>query len=254
VEALIKEYEEHLIELGRSPSTIKGYARDLRDFTQAYGITLWPAPSNLDSLVKSWLSQRLARGDSSSTIRRKIFSIKSYYLFAGVPHMLTSIKSPRAKDYEPRSLTLRQSERLINNLGAISKESQAFYKLIILVGLRFEEMFTITYISSTKIQVIDPAGNIRTVLLGSSAADLVNEYKFTKSKSKYIKDLTIAATMSELPWVSPGVLRATCAIRMLASGYTKEQVMGNMGYSSYTTVNILFRASKKNPLVDEFEF
>lgn len=258
----IEEYKEHLNEIGRSPNTLKAYIRDLTDFSEFTREPLWPAPSNLESQIQRWLAYRRSQGDGLVSIRRRIFSVKSYYHYAGMPQLLTSVVTPKSQWYVPKIISNADVERLMAELAHIGPESYDFFKLILLLGFRFNELYNINVsdsdIRNRKVTVVNDRGLTRQVIIGDTTASIFEEFlnrggKWVQSPSQLMRTIEVVGVIAGVRNATSHSLRATCAARMLAAGHKRQFVKTNMGYLSDTTMNMISQVSKRD-LVDEFRF
>lgn len=255
-ERQIGEFREHLLELGRAPNTVKGYLSDLRSFATFLGTPPWPAPDDLDARVKLWLTSRRKKGASTLSMRRYVFAIKAYYGFAGVGHALSRITAPKSQFYAPKLLAKADVEYLLAEIEADDPEAHDFYRLILLAGFRFNELYDVGPVlaeafGAQAVTVTDESRKERVVDVGSQAAAIFQRVGarggWTHTKSWLRRTLDKTAKKLNIKHVTCHTLRATCAARMLAAGYDAAFVKQNLGYRSDLTIRLIKRAAKAAP-------
>ena len=258
----IDEYHEHLVEVGRSRHTIKAYTRDLVNFAEFTRLPLWPAPANLEGLIQRWLASRRRLGDAVVSLRRRIFAVKSYYHYAGIPQLLESIVVPKTQWYMPKVMSTPEVERLMAELSQTDPEAFSLYRLILLSGFKFEEIYRLQLteedLKARRVRVVDDRDQTREVVIGEVSAFILDSYlatggKWKQSKSRFAKALQVAGAIAGIKNATSHILRATCAARLLAAGHPKVFVKANMGYASQTTIDMIAKVSKRD-LVDDFHF
>lgn len=251
----IQEYEEHLMELGRTRNTIKAYLNDLKNFAEFSRTPLWPEPSNLEGLIQLWLNARQQQGDSVTTIRRRIYAVKSFYTYMGVQTRFKSIQIPKNQWYLPTILSVKSAEKLFDQMLKTNEEAYVFYKLIHLLGFRFSELYNLKLTQSEldvgRIAVEEEQGSVRIVVVGRDAKPLLQHYldnscKWKTKKATLNKTLEVCGTLVGIKKVTNHILRATCAASMLAAGHSQTFVKSNMGYKSYTTMTLIMKIDAKD--------
>lgn len=246
-ERQIEEYAEHMREIGKSHHTIRLYCQDLREFAQVIEVPLWPKPSGFDQLMTKWIERRRNLGDSVSSIRRRLFSIKSFYTYAGIPQITSKIKIPKLRKYLPKVLSLKETNKLLDQIGLLCYETFIFASLVLLTGLKIDELYTLKAtdegLETSKLRVYE-ANSSRIVIVGKEAMIFILDFyrngnSWKKSKADILNTLHVASALTNCPDATPHNLRSTCAARMLAAGYPKEFVRVNLGYQSNHTLNLI---------------
>ena len=250
----IKEYQDHLLELGRSRNTIKAYLNDLKNFAEYVSLPLWPEPSDLEGLIQSWLNARQEAGDSIITIRRRIYAVKSFYTYMGVQTKFKYIKIPKNQWYLPTILSLKAADKLFAQLHKNNEEAFVFYRLMFLLGFRFNELYRLKIsqeeLNVGRIAVEEEQGSARVVVIGKEAKPLLQWYlergcTWKTKKATLNKTLEVCGKFAGVKKVTNHILRATCAASMLASGHSQTFGRNNMGYRSYTTMTLIMKINVK---------
>lgn len=168
----IKKWSEYLrVESGFSEHTIASYLHDLNDlieFLTKHNASV-PSLNDLENIdtktIRSWLSQRKISEYSSSSSKRALSGVKSFYRFL---HQITgnsnsaifAISGPKKPEIIPRALSLEDVMSAINSSDDfskndwIAKRDKALITLIYSCGLRISEALAITKESLLKDYIV----------------------------------------------------------------------------------------------------
>jgi site-specific recombinase XerD len=245
----IKDYEEHLMELGRTRNTVKAYINDLTLFAEYSRIPFWPEPANLEHLTLKWLEQRSSMGDSVATIRRRVYALKSYYTFAGLPAVLGKVNLHKNTWYIPTILSYKQVKELLTHMKRINPEVELFYRLMFLTGLRFNELYNIKIteeeLNRKLVYVMEESGAPRAVVLGSTTCELLESFvklnQWKTRKNVISRTLEVCGMLTGIKKLNNQIVRSTACAFMLANGLKPAFVRSNMGYKSYATLNLIMK-------------
>ena len=113
---MIEEFLNYLkFELNRSNLTVAGYGDDLRTFEAFFkNLDIHLSWESIDSdIIRDWMESMMDKGNSASSINRRLSAVRSFYRFALSRKMITSdpshsIQGP--KKSRPLPQFLKESE------------------------------------------------------------------------------------------------------------------------------------------------
>lgn len=274
---MIDRFLEYLrYERNRSPLTVKSYEEDLRAFEIYFknlyvdGLT-W---ENIDAdIIRSWMESMMDKGNTATTINRRLSALRSFYRFALSRNFVVSdpahsIKGPKKRKPLPQYLRESEMDRLLDEIPwDESSYSNVRARSIIIMfyetGMRLAELASLDDSSidfaHQELKVHGKRDKERLIPLGNEIVEAVKTY--IEQRDKYIvrkcsalfvsengermkhfqirnevkKYLSMVTTMKKK---SPHVLRHTFATAMLNHNAGLESVRKLLGHESLATTEI----------------
>lgn len=256
-----------------SPHTAENYERDLLQFSA--WLLKQASPSALEAVVeyqvRQWISQLHRQGISSSTIQRKLSSLRSYFNYR-IKHKLQSvnpaidIRAPKDTKHLPQTLDIEQVTQLLNIQGDdfISIRDKAILELFYSSGLRLAELASLQLgsvnLDEASVTVVGKGNKTRRVPVGSHAVkalrlwlDMRAQYTasqlsndlFTSKQGKAIGHRNIQLRINH--WqkkqgitqsIHPHKLRHSFASHLLQSSGDLRAVQEFLGHSDISSTQI----------------
>lgn len=283
---LKKSYEEwknHIYTKNSSENTLIAYDRDIKDFfcflsNYFSKIISLNEMENLEiRSLRSFLAELKSKNISSSSISRKISTIKNFlkYLITRenlkIDNSIFLIKSPKKTKNLPKSLKIDQIDQTIENIEFekmdwIHKRDIAIIFLLYVQGLRISEALSITKncIKSDVLRILGKGSKERILPLSPSVKIKIEDYinnvphgiydnesifKAQKGKnltaSHFNKILKNFRRINNLPeHLSSHAFRHSFATHLLETGVDLRSIQELLGHSSlsstqiYTNVNV----------------
>jgi len=188
-EHLISSFLDSLcIEKGLSKNTVSSYKSDISSFL------LWLSsnsfnPLNVTSVeINNYVAKLFSDDLKSSSVNRKISSIKSFYIFLLkkkiiIKSPVDEIVMPKQEKYLPVSMSEEEVERLLNspNLNIpIERRDKAMIEVLYATGIRISELINL------KLTDIDTNRSVLKVLGKGSKERLVLMVKKHQNQFIYI--------------------------------------------------------------------
>ena len=253
-----------------SDFTICSYENDILEFLS------FLKEHNLDILnidytnTKIFLKELNNKKNKTSTLSRKISSLRSFYNFLINNNYLDNnpfilVKLPKKEKHLPRFFQYNELEQLLSipNLNtAIGQRDKAILEVLYASGIRVSELINIkiTDINGEEIKVFGKGSKERIVMIGDYARDsldlyLNNGYKTLNKKNnsylflnsngeklttrgiRYILDKIIKQTSLDKK-ISPHMLRHTFATHLLNEGCDLLSVQELLGHENLSTTAI----------------
>lgn len=253
-----------------SDFTICSYENDILEFLS------FLKEHNLDILnidytnTKIFLKELNNKKNKTSTLSRKISSLRSFYNFLINNNYLDNnpfilVKLPKKEKYLPRFFQYNELEQLLSipNLNtALGQRDKAILEVLYASGIRVSELINIkiTDINGEEIKVFGKGSKERIVMIGDYARDsldlyLNNGYKTLNKKNnsylflnsngeklttrgiRYILDKIIKQTSLDKK-ISPHMLRHTFATHLLNEGCDLLSVQELLGHENLSTTAI----------------
>ncbi len=263
------------VEKGLSQNTVKAYERDIESFLswlQKYHINyinLTEADTNkyISFLFESKLK--------SSSVNRKISSLKAFYLFLLKKNKINispvaEIISPKQEKYLPTSMSEDEVEKLLNspNLSKeIERRDKAMIEMLYATGMRISELVNLKLVDIDMqrcvIKVLGKGSKERLIPFGESALESLNNYLPDRADSaskevflsnrgskltrvsfwKRIKVYLLRENMKNS--ISPHTLRHAFATHLLNRGADLRSVQLLLGHSDLSTTQIYTHIAKQ---------
>ncbi len=274
-------YFQHLrVEKGVNEETIKSYNYDLKQFFLNYNdIHL---VEELDySLIINFIKEQNKKGLKTSTILRRISSIKNFYLFLQKEgHLITSdidIDAPKMPKRLPHALTVEEVEELLEAPNVEKQDElrdKAMLETMYSSGLRVSELLNLPIQKIDFVnQIVEISGKgdkIRRVPISEYALDYIkmyiddvrsknvnkrspylflNRYGDKVSRQYFFKRVKVYAERAGIKSnVSPHTLRHSFATHLLENGAELTALQKMLGHVNLATTEIYTSISSKRIL------
>ena len=274
---LIESFLDSLyIEKGLSQNTVQSYKNDITSFA------LWVDESiNLPLVriskidINKYIAQLFKNGLKSSSVNRKISTIKSFFIFLlKKKHILVSpvddIEMIKQEKYLPISMSEKEVELLLEspNLESfIGIRDRAMIEMLYATGMRVSELINlkITDIDHNRlvVKVMGKGSKERLIPYGEVASDYLNLYlknrKEINSNEIFLsnrgKKITRSAFWNRIKLylkkenlkesISPHTLRHAFATHLLNRGADLRSVQILLGHSDLSTTQIYTHIAKQ---------
>ena len=272
---IIKEFLNYLqFERNYSELTLQSYDSDLRAF-EAYFKNLDAHLSweSIDSdIIRDWMESMLDKGNSATSVDRRLSALRSFYRFAISRNLVESdpshiVVGPKKDKPLPQFLKEREMNRLLDEVEWGDSYKNVRARTIIMTfyetGIRLSELIglddsSVDFVNNI-IKVTGKRNKQRLVPFGD---ELANELKtFIDVRNENVKAQTTALFLSEkglrmnrnqvryevkknlskvctLKKRTPHVLRHTFATSMLNNDANLESVKKLLGHQSLSTTEI----------------
>lgn len=273
---MIASFLEHLsAELLRSPATVGAYESDLRSF-EAY----WQQQDESltwndvdEDLVRGWMEQQMDRGNSPSSVARRLSALRALYRYGLMRQMLQRditlrVESPRSGKRLPYYVREGQMDRLLDTLppeeGLDGVRSRAIIIMFYETGMRLSELCALNDqdvdLQRCTVRVTGKGSKQRDIPFGTEVRDALQQWQqvrqeehqqqspqplFTEDNGQRVrpqwvrqlvkKELSRVTTMKKR---SPHVLRHSYATALLNHGADIETVRRLLGHESVSTTEI----------------
>ena len=274
---LIESFLDSLyIEKGLSQNTVQSYKNDISSF--AAWVEKY-SDISLAKTTKSNINQYIAHlfksGLKSSSVNRKISTIKSFFIFLlKKKHILLSpvedIDMVRQEKYLPVSMSEKEVELLLKSPSLdsfIGRRDRAMIEMLYATGMRISELINlkITDVDCNRLvaKVMGKGSKERLIPYGEIAADHLNIYlqdrKDINSNEIFLsnrgKKITRGAFWNRIKLylrkenlkesISPHTLRHAFATHLLNRGADLRSVQILLGHSDLSTTQIYTHIAKK---------
>jgi len=263
------------IEKGLSKNTVSSYKNDILSFSK------WLKKNNINFIkitssdVNLYISYLFTSGLKSTSINRKISSIKHFYLFLLKRKIiktspLDEITAPKQENYLPVSISEDEVEKILSSPDLnikIERRDKAMIEILYATGMRISELVNLKLtdidINRSVIKVFGKGSKERLVPFGEEAAEALDIY--LKDREKYnCKDVFLSNRGSKItrgafwqrikiyiarenlkPSISPHSLRHAFATHLLNRGADLRSVQMLLGHSDLSTTQIYTHIAKK---------
>jgi len=264
------------IEKGLSKNTIKAYEVDIERFIN------WLKQNNkTDYLnakevqINQYISYLFKVGLKSSSINRKISSIKAFYLFFIKKNIIKAspiaeIVVPKQEKYLPISMSESEVERLLkspNTKIRIEKRDKAMIEMLYATGMRISELVNLKIanvdMQRCVVKVLGKGSKERLIPFGEKALEALNDYikdrKHSSSKEIFLSNRGVRMSRQAF-WsrikvylvreglkdsISPHTLRHAFATHLLNRGADLRSVQLLLGHSDLSTTQIYTHIAKQ---------
>ncbi|MDB9973369.1 site-specific tyrosine recombinase XerD [Gammaproteobacteria bacterium] len=274
---LIESFLDSLyIEKGLSQNTVQSYKNDISSFAAWVEKYLdIPLAKTTKSNINQYIAHLFKSGLKSSSVNRKISTIKSFFIFLlKKKHILLSpvedIDMVRQEKYLPVSMSEKEVELLLKSPSLdsfIGRRDRAMIEMLYATGMRISELINlkITDVDCNRLvaKVMGKGSKERLIPYGEIAADHLNIYlqdrKDINSNEIFLsnrgKKITRGAFWNRIKLylkkenlkesISPHTLRHAFATHLLNRGADLRSVQILLGHSDLSTTQIYTHIAKK---------
>lgn len=273
---LLRSFLDSLyIEKGLSKNTVSSYKNDISSFSS------WCDKEHLDRLkitdlnLNNYISNLFSTGLKSSSINRKISSIKHFYLFLLKKKVIKNspadeITTPKQEKYLPTSMSEDEVESLLRSPKSsikIERRDKAMIEILYATGMRISELVNLKLtdidFNRSVLKVFGKGSKERLVPYGEKAAEALRIYledrKKLDSKDVFLSNRGTRITRGAF-WqrikiyikrenlkssISPHTLRHAFATHLLNRGADLRSVQILLGHSDLSTTQIYTHIAKK---------
>ena len=260
---VLEQFKAYLEFRGYSQGTIKQYLNDVRLFVKITNSMPWEV--NSKTILFFLLDLKRKRSYKSSTLYRKICSLKTFYEFLkriGLTNEnpIDNIERPKLRKRLPQFLTEEEVEKLI--MVADNFRNKLIVRLLYTTGLRVSELVNLNWedIDFKNKEIIvrsGKGGKGRIVLVDETTLKMLLKYKEMTGKNRgsifdlsvrtvqhIIKELRERAKLTKK--VTPHVLRHTFATHLLEAGADIRAIQELLGHSSLSTTQIYTHVTREH--------
>ncbi|WP_234985401.1 ribosome hibernation-promoting factor, HPF/YfiA family [Porphyromonas crevioricanis] len=269
----IEGYVRYLkYERNMSPYTLSAYLSDLRDY-QLFLVEIGEgadfSPSGLDrDRVRKWLSQEMGRGLAPRSVRRKLSSLKSFYLYLQKNGRIENnpvryLRGPKVEKPLPAFIPDQEMDELLgmpyDDTDFEQMRDHLLLEMLYQTGIRRSECAALkdtdVDIQSRKIKVLGKRNKERIIPFGIGLAELIGKWRVLRDE-KIVRPDSFFVSLSGSPLEvkdvyhivhrvlihfphlarrGPHVLRHSFATAMLNEGADLLAVKELLGHQSLST-------------------
>ena len=265
-----------LIEKGLSKNTLISYQNDIKKFLS------WNNKNSslsyleiTETLINKYIAFLLHSGLKSSSVSRKISSLKTFYIFLlGKKLILSSpindIVIPKKIQQLPISISEKDIDKLLdcpNTENKIERRDKAMIEMLYATGMRISELINLKItdidLNRSVIKVLGKGSKERLIPFGESANEYLSEYISNRPKSN-TKEVFLSNRGTKISritfWkrmkiylkrvnlnhkISPHTLRHAFATHLLNRGADLRSVQLLLGHSDLSTTQIYTHIAKQ---------
>ena len=264
-----------LVDKELSNNTVKAYEADILSFFQWLDNEDLKYKNLQEDHINQYISFLFQRKMRSSSVNRKISSIKSFYIFLLKRNFvknspLNDLVTPKQEKYLPESMSEAEVDKLLNSpdvTNKIENRDKAMIEMLYATGMRISELVNlkITDVDMKRcvVKVFGKGSKERLVPFGETALDSLKSYLNDReqSSSKEIflsnrgKKMTRVAFWQRVKIylirenlknsISPHTLRHAFATHLLNRGADLRSVQLLLGHSDLSTTQIYTHIAKQ---------
>ena len=264
-----------LVDKGLSNNTVKAYEADISSFFQWLDNKDLKYKNLQEDHINQYISFLFQRKMRSSSVNRKISSIKSFYIFLVKRNFLKNsplndLVTPKQEKYLPESMSEAEVDKLLNSpdvANKIENRDKAMIEMLYATGMRISELVNlkITDVDMKRcvVKVFGKGSKERLVPFGETALDslrsYLNEREQSSSKEIFLsnrgKKMTRVAFWQRVKVylirenlknsISPHTLRHAFATHLLNRGADLRSVQLLLGHSDLSTTQIYTHIAKQ---------
>jgi len=272
IKLLIEEFLRELSGVRRlSGNTISAYRRDLLQFVDFCDANKSVNPLSINKrTIKFFLIFLSQNGLSSSSVSRKLSSIRTFYDFLQRNNIIIknpwkSISNPKKNKMLPATLSSESFNKIIKiineNSDNYKKETVLIFLLLYGEALRVSELCDLRVkdvdFANKTIKVFGKGSKARNIPMGRIVIDSINEYLRTRGKISAEMPLILTGKgnklyprlvqrivkkymdmVSDIEKKSPHVLRHSAATHLLDNGADLLSVKEILGHENLSTTQI----------------
>ena len=276
-DANLRSFLDHLyIEKGLSQNTVKAYETDISAFINwIKENTKLKLKDIKEENINKYISHLFELNLKSSSVNRKISSIKSLYMFLVKKNILKNspvneVISPKQEKYLPFSMSEDEVDKLLNSpkpSNKIEKRDKAMIEMLYATGMRISELVNlkITDIDTQRcvVKVLGKGSKERLIPFGEAALESLNAYLSDREESAS-KEIFLSNRRTKISriafWhriklylsrenlknsISPHTLRHAFATHLLNRGADLRSVQLLLGHSDLSTTQIYTHIAKQ---------
>ena len=264
-----------LVDKGLSNNTVKAYEADISSFFQWLDNEDLKYKNLQEDHINQYISFLFQRKMRSSSVNRKISSIKSFYIFLVKRNFvknspLNDLVTPKQEKYLPESMSEAEVDKLLNSpdvSNKIENRDKAMIEMLYATGMRISELVNlkVTDVDMKRcvVKVFGKGSKERLVPFGETALDslrsYLNEREQSSSKEIFLsnrgKKMTRVAFWQRVTVylirenlknsISPHTLRHAFATHLLNRGADLRSVQLLLGHSDLSTTQIYTHIAKQ---------
>ena len=264
-----------LVDKGLSNNTAKAYEADISSFFQWLDNEDLKYKNLQEDHINQYISFLFQRKMRSSSVNRKISSIKSFYIFLVKRNFLKNsplndLVTPKQEKYLPESMSEAEVDKLLNSpdvSNKIENRDKAMIEMLYATGMRISELVNLKMtdvdMKRCVVKVFGKGSKERLVPFGETALDSLKSYLNDReqSSSKEIflsnrgKKMTRVAFWQRVKVylirenlknsISPHTLRHAFATHLLNRGADLRSVQLLLGHSDLSTTQIYTHIAKQ---------
>ena len=264
-----------LVDKGLSNNTAKAYEADISSFFQWLDNEDLKYKNLKEEHVNQYISFLFQRKMRSSSVNRKISSIKSLYIFLVKRNFvknspLNDLVTPKQEKYLPESMSEAEVDKLLNSpdvSNKIENRDKAMIEMLYATGMRISELVNLKMtdvdMKRCVVKVFGKGSKERLVPFGETALDslrlYLNEREQSSSKEIFLsnrgKKMTRVAFWQRVKIylirenlknsISPHTLRHAFATHLLNRGADLRSVQLLLGHSDLSTTQIYTHIAKQ---------
>ena len=264
-----------LVDKGLSNNTVKAYEADISSLFQWLDTKDLKYNNLQEDHINQYISFLFQRKMRSSSVNRKISSIKSFYIFLVKRNFvknspLNDLVTPKQEKYLPEYMSEAEVDKLLNSpdvSNKIENRDKAMIEMLYATGMRISELVNlkITDVDMKRcvVKVFGKGSKERLVPFGETALDslrsYLNEREQSSSKEIFLsnrgKKMTRVAFWQRVKIylirenlknsISPHTLRHAFATHLLNRGADLRSVQLLLGHSDLSTTQIYTHIAKQ---------
>ena len=264
-----------LVDKGLSNNTVKAYEADISSFFQWLDNEDLKYKNLQEDHINQYISFLFQRKMRSSSVNRKISSIKSFYIFLVKRNFvknspLNDLVTPKQEKYLPESMSEAEVDKLLNSpdvANKIENRDKAMIEMLYATGMRISELVNLKMtdvdMKRCVVKVFGKGSKERLVPFGETALDslrsYLNEREQSPSKEIFLsnrgKKMTRVAFWQRVKVylirenlknsISPHTLRHAFATHLLNRGADLRSVQLLLGHSDLSTTQIYTHIAKQ---------
>lgn len=273
---MLSEYLNHLSqERGYSPNTLEAYERDILEFLNFHETQKTKLYSITRREVNRYLAELRNRKNATTSILRKISSIKGFYEWLQMrgtlrENPLALLELPKRRQVLPKVLSVAEVSRLLSS-EELCLQDKVIVELLYACGLRVSELTGLRVkaidLGGGYIRVLGKGGKERLIPLGDVSVMVVKKYLLETDLQMDDPLLVNAGGKGLLKepinrrevWqrvrnmkrligreVSPHTFRHSFATHLLENGADLRVVQELLGHSDISTTQIYTQISKRH--------
>ena len=264
-----------LVDKGLSNNTVKAYEADISSFLQWLDNEDLKYKNLQEDHINQYISFLFQKKMRSSSVNRKISSIKSFYIFLVKRNFvknspLNDSVTPKQEKYLPESMSEAEVDKLLNSpdvANKIENRDKAMIEMLYATGMRISELVNLKItdvdMKRSVVKVFGKGSKERLVPFGETALDslrsYLNEREQSSSKEIFLsnrgKKMTRVAFWQRVKIylirenlknsISPHTLRHAFATHLLNRGADLRSVQLLLGHSDLSTTQIYTHIAKQ---------